>query len=150
MGSTWEEHTLSQMCGRCHYRDQNLLWFPSRERASDLLFLCIRPVWCPSQTAWLLLFPFPAVPLETAHCLGWMFSEGKTRVFVTTFVGWITFTEVCLQQQDFSQICTVWIDMQTRYFSSFPQAKEGTEVFLLSRSRGQPVGYTFPAYETAQ
>lgn len=124
MGCTWKEQiSWAWFLGDAIIRIRTCFGFPAEGGIHELLFLCIEPIWCPSQTAWMPLFPLPALPLESARYLGQTFSEDKIKVFVTTFVGWVTFIEVRLQQQDFSQLCLVWVNIQTHRLSSFPQTK---------------------------
>lgn len=64
-----------------------------------------------SQTAQMPPFPFPALPLESAYYLAKLFLMEKQKVFATLLLTEKTVLEVHLQQQDFSQLCTVQVNM---------------------------------------
>lgn len=107
-GCTWKEQiSWAWFLGDAILRIRTCFGFPAEWGTHELQFLGIKLIWRPSQTAWMSLFPLLAFPLGNARYLGQTFSEGKTKVFVTTFLGWIAVIEVHLQQQDFSQLCTV-------------------------------------------
>jgi len=116
MGCTWKEQmSWAQFLGGAIIRSRTHFGFPAKRVIHELLFFCIKLIWCPSQTAWMPLFLrcHWKVPVTWPNFFGW-----KNKSFCHSFVDWKTVLEVHLQQQDFRQLCTVEVNMQSRGLSS--------------------------------